>query len=328
MEGGKERGRECGESRKMQRAEKRRVREGSPGQGKKVVGPGEQPFHRQEVWSLITAPPTGMAPHSEQNFSTCLSSFRPHNSWLSRDWNPPPGWGQGCAPPGGAVGAGGAAKLHWNLRTGCEMGPMLWGAERGLETPPRAGPEFLQGLKLPQLGSGAPDGQGWPGLGVPATRASLRLFLGGVRRPLSCPLSPGIAFGGRKVGAVPKVVPAPWGQPAPNGWPVGRECAKARSPCFNSLLKGGPSARAPERLERLRDGRRPLVWLPGTWLSPFAQCRFPLFLLFLQVLTNKPPSCKSHSLRAFPGNLTYDTDSNHWAPGGLQLSSPPSLFSS
>lgn len=108
-----------------------------------------------------------------------------------------------------------------------------------------------------------------------------------MRRPLSCPLSPGIAFGGRKVGAVPKVVPAPWVQPAPNGWPVGREGAKARFPCFSSLLKGGPSSRAPWETESWAEAfgvaalAHQFLPLPNAML-------LPSLLLFLQVLTNKP----------------------------------------
>lgn len=56
--------------------------EGRP--GKKAVGPGEQLFQRQEVWGFIAAPSHVDSTDSEQNFSTCLSSFKPHNSPLRR----------------------------------------------------------------------------------------------------------------------------------------------------------------------------------------------------------------------------------------------------
>lgn len=80
---------------------------------------------------------------------------------------------------------------------------------------------------------------------------------------------------------------------------------------------------APERLERLRDGRRPLVWLPG--FLPLPNVASLSSCCSCKCSPNKPPSCKSHSLRAFPGNLTYDTGLQPLGPGWAPAQLPPIL---
>lgn len=52
-----------------------------------------------------------LAPHREQNFSTCLSSFKPHNSPAEMD-EVLLRMGEGMAPGGEQAVAGGAAKLE------------------------------------------------------------------------------------------------------------------------------------------------------------------------------------------------------------------------
>lgn len=56
----------------------------------------------------------------------------------------------------------------------------------------------------------------------------------------------------------------------------------------------------------------------------FSLCPVPLpsLAVVLRVFSLKPPLCRSHSLRAFPGNLT----SNRWAPPGLSSTPLPHIL--
>ena len=100
-----------------------------------------------------------IAPHSEQNFSTCLSSFKIHNSLTEMGLESSKDGGREVARCGERQGKRELQDWNWNLRTGCEMGPTEW-AVRGLETEPPAGPGSLQPLSRSQLCSVALVGAG------------------------------------------------------------------------------------------------------------------------------------------------------------------------
>ena len=64
-----------------------------------------------------------IAPHSEQNFSTCLSSFKIHNSLAEMGLESSKDGGRDVPRYGERQGKRELQNWNWNPRTGCEMGP-------------------------------------------------------------------------------------------------------------------------------------------------------------------------------------------------------------
>ena len=110
----------------------------------------------------------------------------------------------------------------------------------------------------------------------------------------------------------------PWGQPASNGWSVGWGVCKGQVPLLHlgTLLKGCPSPDLPV-------GLAVIALRVSFSLCPVL---LPSLAVVISVFSHKHPLCKSHSLRAFPGSLTRDTNSSHWAPPALSSAPLPGIL--